>query len=117
MSKPKRNTTPPQAENALQYEVVSNLRKMGLQVVAIPNGGKRRPREAAGMKHRGTRKGFPDLMVLLPNARIHFLELKTSTGKLSPEQIAWKELLTVMGFPFNVIRTAEEATALFAKDR
>lgn len=39
--------------------------------------------------------GFPDLVLLDPHRkRLMFVELKTETGRLRPEQVAWLELLS-----------------------
>lgn len=34
-------------------------------------------------------KGMPDRMVILPGGQIHLIELKTTTGKVSPRQAKW----------------------------
>lgn len=97
-----------QSENNLQAEVVRTLRPLedaiGFRVVAIPNGGKRRPREAAQLKNRGVRAGFPDLAILQRSKSDHnghlgtitidaprtiLIELKTPQGVLSDEQVEW----------------------------
>lgn len=41
-------------------------------------------------------KGFPDL-VLVKGEQVIFAELKSETGKVSPEQEAWLEALTLAG--------------------
>lgn len=43
--------------------------------------------------------GVPDRLVLLPGARVHFVELKRPKGgKLSALQIKWHEWLSRLGF-------------------
>lgn len=42
--------------------------------------------------------GIPDLILFHPNGAVLFLELKTTTGKLSLEQKEWKELFDTLGF-------------------
>ena len=104
----------PQTENQLQAEIVRELRKLGLFVVAIPNGGKRRPKEAQQLRNRGVVKGFPDLAVLRNDRDITFLELKTDEGKLQPEQIIVGMTLRTLGFPVHVVRSLDEALKVFA---
>lgn len=60
-----------------------------------PNGGKRRPIEAAILKGMGVRAGWPDLQLAVPRADKHglFLELKSPDGRMTPEQ---KELLPLI---------------------
>lgn len=101
------------SENKLQNDIVKALRKMGLFVVAIPNGGKRRPREAAQMKNRGVVAGFPDLMVLHWNGKTDFLELKTEDGRLSDEQFDIHSKLTARQYPVHVVRSVDEAVRVF----
>lgn len=43
------------------------------------------------------RKGFPDVMVLIPGGRVAFVELKTHGGKLDPDQIRWQNTLGASG--------------------
>ena len=115
------------SENQFQAAVVKALRKYEavglLRVVAVPNGGKRRPREAAQMKNRGVIKGFPDLMLFFPAVRrrvlsypprVAFLELKAGSGALKIEQIDWKAWLTRSGFAHYEIRTMREVEEVLA---
>ena len=43
---------------------------------------------------RSTGKGFPDLVMVKP-PRLLFIELKTETGKIKPEQFAWGRALSL----------------------
>lgn len=43
-------------------------------------------------------RGIPDRLVLLPGGRVFFIELKTSKGKPSEPQIAFREFLQRLGF-------------------
>lgn len=43
-------------------------------------------------------EGFPDLVLVNPTQRrVIYAEIKSETGSLSPEQIAWKALLEAAG--------------------
>jgi hypothetical protein len=99
------------SEDKLQNEVVKRLRPLedalGFRVIAIPNGGKRRPREAQQMKNRGLRAGFPDLMILAGTdikrcTPTILIELKQPNGSLSDEQVEWHAWLGNMMFPVHV---------------
>jgi hypothetical protein len=52
---------------------------------AVPNGGYRRPVEAAVMKSLGVRAGVPDTC-WIKDGRVFFLEIKSPGGRLSPAQ-------------------------------
>lgn len=42
-------------------------------------------------KAMGVRRGFPDLMFLFPDGVTRYIELKTATGSLSPEQREFRD--------------------------
>jgi hypothetical protein len=46
-----------------------------------PNGGKRNKIEATKFKSIGTKAGFPDLYILLPNCAPLFVEMKTPNSR------------------------------------
>lgn len=54
-------------------------------------------------------KGFPDLAGLLPSGAFFALEIKSATGKLSPEQKWWIEKLSASGAQVRVVRSVAEA--------
>ena len=57
----------------------------------------------------GLPKGFPDLLVLCPNGRTVFMELKTPTGRPSIEQIRFHEFLRGMGHKACICRSVKDA--------
>lgn len=57
--------------------------------------------------------GFPDL-VLTRGSRVIAAELKTSTGRLSPDQTAWLDALSAAGVPALVWRPADYPDAIAA---
>lgn len=71
-------------ENAIQRACVEYLKleeRLGkLTFFAVPNGGKRRKIEAAIFKGLGVRPGVSDLVIVLPEGRVAFAELKAPTG-------------------------------------
>lgn len=66
----------------------------------IPNGGGRDDIEGRHLKEQGVKPGVPDLDLPVPRGRYHGLriEMKTVTGKTSPEQDWWIEQLTKQGY-------------------
>lgn len=85
---------------SLQYS------KLALLLHHSPNGGRRTTLEAARFKQMGTRKGFPDLALLFPNAKYHalFIELKSKKGIQSPSQKAMQVALEQVGYRYEIVR-------------
>lgn len=79
---------------------------------AIPNGGWRHPATAARLKAEGVKPGVPDLFLAYPSNGMPgmFIEMKRRTGgRLSPEQQAWRERLSMHGYRVRVCKGWEEA--------
>lgn len=66
----------------------------------------------AKQKRMGVKRGFPDIGILFRSHKGNpvtcFAELKSATGKLNDQQIAWIKALNIMGHPAKVIRTIDE---------
>lgn len=58
---------------------------------AIPNGGKRNPREAARLKGLGVKAGVSDLFLPVARGGYHglWIEMKSKNGKASKAQTEW----------------------------
>lgn len=75
-------------------------------LIAIPNGGKRKLKEASRMKAQGVKAGVSDLFLALPanGACGLWIELKapktatTKAGKPSQSQIDWLERMSQVGY-------------------
>ena len=68
-------------------------------LVAVPNGGQRHKVVAAKLKASGAKAGYPDIALNLARGGYHglFIELKTQTGRVSPEQRDWLDRLIAAG--------------------
>ena len=80
----------PATEQQLHLAVVEHLRWRAVPdcfAFHVPNGGYRRPVEAAVFKAMGVVAGVPDLL-LLREGRLRGMELKRRTGRLTAVQIA-----------------------------
>ncbi len=88
------------SEREITAAVIAHWRSLavpGTLVAAIPNMG--------AMGQRGLTKGLPDIMVVggpFLRDRTGYIELKTATGKLRPEQITVGNILQHNGIPYAV---------------
>jgi hypothetical protein len=66
----------------------------------VPNGGSRRPAEAAKFRAQGVRPGFPDYLLPVPTAASNGLavELKACDGRVSEDQDRMLRLLAEAGW-------------------
>src|SRR5262249_29541325 len=101
-------------ERQIQRDVLHNLEwraPAGTTWYHIPNGGYRRPVEAAILKSLGVVAGMPDLAVI-QNGRSFFLELKSARGRLSENQKACHERLRDAGCVVGVAGSVDQALDL-----
>ena len=95
-TKRKAGSSPGVREASFERSFVDQLEKMGAWVVKLL------PSVA----------GLPDRMVLLPYGRCVFVELKTSTGRVRPIQVAIHNKLRSLGYDVRVIRP-HQASAFY----
>src|SRR3954453_22852714 len=85
------------SEKQITAALIARWRALGLPgtlVAAIPN--------ARAFGQPGLYRGLFDLLVLGPKVGAAFLELKTATGKLRPEQAEFKLCLITNNVPYAV---------------
>mgnify|MGYP002620416555 FL=1 len=84
-------------------------RDLASLLFAVPNGGARSKATAGRLKAEGVVAGVADLILLVPNADYHGLciEMKTPTGRQSPEQKAWAQEAERHGYRYVIIRSIE----------
>jgi hypothetical protein len=106
------------SEHQLQTQLFKELDyklKPGLIFRAIPNGGLRNARVAAGLAREGVRRGTPDTFVCLELGRVGWLEMKARRGKLTDEQIGFFAVVERLGHFWGVARSVDEALAHLAR--
>lgn len=100
------------SENELAVQVAfrAKMRDAAPQVelVGIPNAGKRTAWEKRQRGKEGMVKGFPDMLAMF-NGQTCGLEFKSGSGSLSPEQIDCLNRLASKGFSVGVFRSADTA--------
>jgi hypothetical protein len=69
----------------------------------------KRVKESGGLSYKwiSSVTGVPDRIVIL-NQQTHFVELKTTTGALSPRQIYVFDEIGEQGFPVHVLRDYDD---------
>lgn len=109
------------SEDDIQQAIIEAIgwQHPDVRVVHVPNGGKRPQRqnkrgqwfspEGARLKRLGARAGFPDLILIWPERRVGFFEVKTPAGNLTKEQREWRDLLKGLGFPWALVRSSDDA--------
>jgi len=100
-------------EDLLQAQIVkwfkNNCQMQGKGLIfAVPNGGSRNIIEAKKLKATGTMAGVADLIILLPNRKTIFVELKTDVGKQSEVQKIFETKVVNLGFDYYIIRSLEQ---------
>lgn len=101
-------------EQQIQRAVFQHLatrKAKGTFAFAVPNGGYRRPIEAAIMKSMGTVAGVPDL-ICIRDGKTFALELKAGGGKPSAKQI---ETMAAMEAAGATVATATGLDAAIAQ--
>jgi hypothetical protein len=86
-------------EDAIQRAITQHYRQRaaaGVFMFAVPNGGYRRPVEAAILKATGTVAGLPDT-IWIKNGQAYALELKAEGGKPTPKQVETIAAMQVAG--------------------
>jgi len=100
-------------ESRTQCAIVSFLRDElppSYRVISIPNGRfQADPRTIARLKREGLTPGAPDLLVLRNDGWFAALEVKSSSGRLSPDQTEWSDWLTAGNGSQAVVRSLDEA--------
>ena len=104
-----------ETEHFEQVQIHSWIIKNGLKSIffAVPNGGHRAKAVAASLKAEGVSAGVPDMVITRAAGGYHgaYLELKTSKGRLSPEQKQWLTSLRNEGYCAVACRGHKDAIA------
>jgi len=101
-------------ETALQIEMLAELRRHGVEPVAVPNGavlagnGKQRAIQMNSLKKQGLKVGFPDLVTLMPFGKVGFIEVKCEGEKLTEKQSEVHEWLIAKGHLVVVCRSIQD---------
>ena len=82
-------------------------------ILSIPNGGTRHVQEAMTLKATGLLPGASDLIVVHMGVLL-WVEVKTETGRQSPEQRDFEQRVMSMGYRYALVRSLENFKELVA---
>lgn len=100
------------SEHKLQAQFMDYLTIAGrrdLYWFAVPNAGLRSLKVGAMMKAEGLRPGVADICFMLEDGKCAWLEMKIETGRLSPYQEGFRHRCQMLGHPYFVARSLDEA--------
>jgi Fe2+ transport system protein FeoA len=98
-------------EETIQRHVVARLRIARAVFCHVPNGSKATPRYRAKLKALGVEPGVPDLLIFSAPGGPCALELKTTKGRLSFDQLGWLGRLEELGWRVAVAYGLDDALA------
>ena len=99
-----------QEESILQSACVRwfRLQYPNLVIYAVPNGGSRNVREAQRLKTEGVLAGVADLVVLLPQGKSLYIEMKVKGNKQTLNQKEFQQKAEVLGHTYAVCYSFED---------
>ena len=99
-----------QKESILQTACVRwfRLQYPDLIIYAVPNGGSRNVREAQRLKAEGVLAGVADLVVLLPQGKSLYIEMKVKGNRQTENQKAFQGKAITLGHSYTVCYSFEE---------
>jgi hypothetical protein len=125
MASSRRSTTrrqliKPDSENAIQAgffrwcDLMSKKYPHLARFFSVPNGAHKSPASRYVYKVTGLKPGVPDTFLPVARGGYHglFIEFKSATGRLSPEQKEWIEFLKAENFLVEVCRDWEIAAKI-----
>jgi hypothetical protein len=107
---------PPLAIERKTHIAVADLLRVGLKQgwlsTHIPLGEHRDPVTGALLKRMGTKPGWADFVLIDPEGRHYYLELKRGNNPLSDAQVKFRDDCHQRSVPWAVARSYEEAEAI-----
>ena len=84
------------------------LQYPNLVIYAVPNGGSRNVREAQRLKTEGVLAGVADLVVLLPQGKSLYIEMKVKGNKQTLNQKEFQQKAEALGHKYYVCYSFED---------
>ena len=92
-------------EERVQHELVMWMQSRGIYFFSVPNEATKGKGNFAAT---GMRPGVSDLVVVLPDGRVVFVEVKNEVGQQRPAQKLFEQKVTDLGHQYVVVRSVEE---------
>lgn len=107
-----------QKESILQTACVKwfRLQYPDLIIYAVPNGGSRNVREAQRLKAEGVLAGVADLVVLLPQGKSLYIEMKVKGNKQTDNQKEFQKIAENLGHTYAVCYSFDEFKDIIEKE-
>jgi hypothetical protein len=106
-------------EADLQKAIINHYRTYGLDNVLLyhcANGEYRHAATGAKLKAMGVMPGVADLTIVQPGGKVAFLELKGGKGKLSDQQIQFRDWCKANDVPWRVTSDLDNALHILTYD-
>jgi hypothetical protein len=115
-AKPSRKATarPEQALHRAVVALASQIRP-AVPFFHVPNGGARSAVEGAIFKGLGVRAGVPDLVFVLPQGGVAFMEIKAERGRVSAAQALFRGEVADMGASWVMVDSLVKASWVLAE--
>ncbi len=104
-------------ESQLQYQIVAYLNAVltpQYRVYANANASRRTTTGRAANAVPGLRKGIPDITIRGPGGVSYDLEIKSTKGRLTPEQSEWGSWVVFGGGKWACVHSVEEVRVVLA---
>lgn len=90
----------------------SSSKKRKLDFFSVPNEGASNPLRQGQLIAMGLRPGVSDLVLMFPEGRTVFVEVKNETGIQSPAQKAFEQRCHELRFEYVLVRSVEDVKEL-----
>lgn len=103
------------SEEAIQkafFQWVKLACPKGVICFAVPNGEFRHKATAARLKTLGVMAGVADVVVVLPDISVGFIEFKANKGVPNADQREFRKRCEAIGAPYAICRDSTEAKEL-----
>ena len=111
----KKKDIPFVSEEKIQTALVEYLTLKRIVFTSVPNESKRSTGYGGKLKRMGLQKGFPDLLIFTRTLQVRgagfvgiAIELKSSRGKVRPEQKEWLDKLVIENWLTKVCWSLDE---------
>ena len=107
-----------QKESVLQTACVKWFRYQYpyLIIYAVPNGGSRNVREAQRLKAEGVLAGVADLVIMFPQGKSLYIEMKVKGNKQTDNQKEFQKIAETLGHTYAVCYSFDEFKEIIEKE-